>query len=65
MVTARFAAMDQMECKRVIDRFAIPAHDPTGMFRMNMVGQMRYDITLPYTEAVDYILRGERFPLAV
>jgi hypothetical protein len=44
----------------------MPAHDPTGMYRMSLVGEMRYDETIPHAEGYEYILRvGERFPLAV
>lgn len=54
------------ECKRDIAAFQMPAHDPTGMFRMSLVGDLRYDPTLPYIEAFDYIMRvGERHPMAV
>jgi glycosyltransferase involved in cell wall biosynthesis len=62
----RQRARDAEECKRYIDHYVMPAHDPTGMFRMSLVGEFRYDLTLPYTEAVDYIFRvGERYPLMV
>jgi glycosyltransferase involved in cell wall biosynthesis len=65
-IAPRLARKDPDECKRCIDQFVMPAHDPTGMFRMAMVGRMRYDTSLPYTEAVDYIFRvGEQFPLMV
>jgi hypothetical protein len=44
----------------------MPAHDPTGMFRLSMVGDLRYAEDLPVVEGHDYILRvGEQFPLMV
>src|SRR5262249_49805075 len=56
-----FAGKSEAECKRSIDRFQMPAHDPTGMFRMSLVGDVRYDPALPFVEAFDYILRiGEK-----
>jgi glycosyltransferase involved in cell wall biosynthesis len=45
------------ECKADIDALRIPAHDATGLFRMSMVHEMRYDPSLPFVEACDYILR--------
>jgi glycosyltransferase involved in cell wall biosynthesis len=65
-VAPRCRAISPPECKAFIDQFRMPAHDPTGMFRMSMVGAYRYSTDLPYTEAVDYILRvGEMFPIEV
>lgn len=62
----RFRPWSRDQCRTKIERFSIPAHDPTGMFRMSLVSDYRYDTDLPYTEAVDYILRiGEQFPILV
>jgi glycosyltransferase involved in cell wall biosynthesis len=56
----------EVECKREIDMFCVPAHDPTGMFRMSIVGSIRYDASLPFVEAFDYVLRvGEQYPMMV
>jgi glycosyltransferase involved in cell wall biosynthesis len=56
----------ETECKADIDAFRIPAHDATGMFRMSIVRRMRYDSSLPFVEAFDYILRmGESYPMMV
>jgi glycosyltransferase involved in cell wall biosynthesis len=61
-----FAAKSEDECRRAIESFRMPAHDPTGMYRMSLVGHMRYDESLPYCEGVDYILRiGEQHPMSV
>ncbi len=61
-----FAAKSEDECRRAIESFQMPAHDPTGMYRMSLVGHMRYDESLPYCEGVDYILRvGEKHPMSV
>jgi glycosyltransferase involved in cell wall biosynthesis len=60
------ASKGEAECKADIDAFRIPAHDATGMFRMSMIGNMRYDPSLPFAEAVDYVLRlGESHPMMV
>jgi glycosyltransferase involved in cell wall biosynthesis len=52
------------DCKREINAFRMPALDPTGMFRMSLVGHLRYDPSLKVAETFDYILRvGERNPM--
>jgi hypothetical protein len=44
----------------------MPAHDPTALYRMSMVRDVRYAEDLPVVEGHDYILRvGEAFPLMV
>jgi hypothetical protein len=44
----------------------MPALDPTGMYRMSLVRRLRYDVSLPFAEAVDYILRmGEQYRMVV
>jgi glycosyltransferase involved in cell wall biosynthesis len=61
-----FAPKSEYDCKREIDAFRMPAHDPTGMFRMSLVGDFRYDAALPFVEAFDYVLRvGEQHPMMV
>ncbi|HET6533262.1 MAG TPA: glycosyltransferase family A protein [Actinoplanes sp.] len=54
------------DCKADIDALRIPAHDATGLFRISMVHKMRYDPSLPFVEACDYILRvGESHSMMV
>jgi glycosyltransferase involved in cell wall biosynthesis len=61
-----FASKGETECKADIDAFRIPAHDATGLFRMSLIRNMRYDASLPYVEALDYLLRiGENHPMMV
>ncbi len=65
-VAPAFAPKSEAECQREIEAFRMPAHDPTGMFRMSLVGHMRYDPSLPFVEAFDYVLRvGERHLMIV
>jgi hypothetical protein len=60
------ASKGEAECKADIDALRVPSHDATGMYRMSMVGDMRYDSSLPFVEAIDYILRmGESHPMMV
>jgi glycosyltransferase involved in cell wall biosynthesis len=60
------ASKGEAECKADIDAFRIPSHDATGLFRMSMIRNMRYDSSLPFVEAYDYILRmGESHPMMV
>jgi glycosyltransferase involved in cell wall biosynthesis len=61
-----FASKSEADCRRAVDNFLMPAHDPTGMYRMALVAGMRYDATLPGLEGNDYILRvGEQHPMSV
>jgi glycosyltransferase involved in cell wall biosynthesis len=61
-----FAPKSIAQCKQEIDAFRMPAHDPTGVFRMSLVGNLRYQPHLPFIEAFDYILRvGEQHPVLV
>jgi glycosyltransferase involved in cell wall biosynthesis len=61
-----FSAKSEQECRRDVDAFRMPAHDPTGMFRMSAVEGLQYDPTLPYVEAFDYVMRvGERHSITV
>jgi glycosyltransferase involved in cell wall biosynthesis len=57
---------DEARCGHDISRFVMPSHDPTGMYRMSLIGAMRYEPDLPIVEGYDYILRmGERYPMRV
>jgi glycosyltransferase involved in cell wall biosynthesis len=54
------------ECRSLIDRFRMPGHDPTGMWRMERVRGERYDESLKIGAAFDYILRvGEKHAMLV
>jgi glycosyltransferase involved in cell wall biosynthesis len=60
------AAKDSARCRRDIEEMSMPAHDPTAMYRVTMVRDVRYDESLRIGEGYDYILRvGERFPMRV
>ena len=66
VVAPVFAAKSEEECREAIESFRMPAHDPTGMYRMALVGNMRYGASLQGAEGLDYILRvGERYPMIV
>jgi glycosyltransferase involved in cell wall biosynthesis len=61
-----FLRKEEDECKRDVGAFCMPAHDPTGMFRISLVGHLRYDASLQVAETFDYILRvGEQHPMIV
>lgn len=65
-VAPLMASKGEAECKADIDALRVPSHDATGMYRMSMVGDMRFDPSLPFVEAIDYILRmGESHPMMV
>jgi glycosyltransferase involved in cell wall biosynthesis len=62
----RCRAKGPADCRRDIEHFTMPGHDPTAMFRMENVRGMVYDESLPYVEAFDYVMRvGEQFPMMV
>ena len=62
----RFASKSIKECRRDIDQIRMPTLDPTGMFRMSMVRNIRYETTLKIGAGLDYILRvGELYPMMV
>lgn len=61
-----FRDKSQIECAADIAAGRMPAHDPTAMFRMSLVRDLKYTDDLPAVEGFDYILRvGERHPLMV
>ena len=65
-VAPAFAPKSEAECERAVNAMHMPALDPTGMYRMSLVGHLRYDASLPIVEGFDYILRmGERYPMMV
>ncbi len=62
----RSAAKSVDQCRHDIERLRMPGHDPTAMYRVELVKEFRYDPKLPVVEGVDYVLRiGERHPLMV
>ena len=66
VVAPTFRAKTEEQCSRDIEHGHMPAHDPTGMFRMALVRGIRFAEDLPIVEGHDYILRvGEQFPLMV
>ncbi len=63
-VAPRRRHKDPAACARDIQAFKMPSHDPTAMFRMSRVGDLRYEEGLRIGQGYDYILRvGERHPL--
>lgn len=62
----RLAPKGETECRADVDAYRLPAHDATGMFRMSIVRDMRYDPSLRFSQGVDYVLRiGESHPMMV
>jgi hypothetical protein len=54
------------ECRRRIEAFCMPAHDPTVMFRVSMVRTLRYEEALRIGQGFDYILQaGETHAMEV
>jgi glycosyltransferase involved in cell wall biosynthesis len=64
IVAPQFRAKDEDACHDDIERFRMPGHDPTPMYRLSMVRGFEFDPSLPVAEGLDYILRvGEQYPL--
>ncbi len=65
-IAPRFATKSAAQCRRDIDRFIMPAHGPTPMYRMAMVSDIRFEPRLRVAEDLDYVLQvGERYPVLV
>jgi len=59
-----FEEINEKECKDLIDKFKMPAHDATGMYRVSLLGNMRFDEVLRIGQGVDFVLRvGEKYPI--
>lgn len=66
LLAPRLAAKSPAECRAEIDAILMPAHDPTAMYRVAKVADLRYATDLVLGEGFDYILRvGERDPIRV
>lgn len=65
-VAPTFRAKNADRCREDIEQVRMPAHDPTAMYRMSLVKNVRYVPELRQGEGYDYILRiGEQYPLIV
>lgn len=66
ILAPRFSPKSVEQCREDIMEFRMPAHDPTGMYRVAMVREFRYEQSLRVGAGLDYILRvGERCPMIV
>jgi glycosyltransferase involved in cell wall biosynthesis len=65
-IAPRRAAKTVEACRQDIDRFRMPAHAPTAMYRVAPVRDVRFDPHLSVAEDLDYVLQvGERYPMVV
>ena len=61
-----FKSLSVAECKMAIEKFEMPAHDATGMYRVRMVNNIRFDPELRIGQGIDYVLKiGENKPIAL
>jgi glycosyltransferase involved in cell wall biosynthesis len=59
-----FAECNAAQCEALIEGFKIPAHDATGMYKMSLIEDMRFDELLRIGQGVDFVLRvGEKYPV--
>lgn len=62
----RSSGKSTVECHKDIEMMRMPAHDPTGFYRVNLVSDIRYEASLRIGQGIDYILRvGEIYPIKV
>lgn len=65
-IAPRRRAKSREECAVDIAHFRMPAHDPTGVFRMSHVRNLEYNASLRIAQGYDYVLRvGEQAPMIV
>jgi glycosyltransferase involved in cell wall biosynthesis len=65
-VAPRSLPMSASACRVMIDAFRIPAHDPTGMYRIDVARAFSYDPEARIGQGVDMMLRvGEKHPIEV
>lgn len=66
VLAPRFAVKDVERCCQDIQNFKMPAIGATPMYRVAMVGDIRFETSLRVAEDYDYILRiGERYSMKV
>lgn len=57
---------DEAGCRAMVDSLRMPAHDPTVMFRAEVVRAERFDPAFRIAQGYDHIMRvGERWPMRV
>ncbi len=62
----KYEKLSSEQCDTLIQNFKMPAHDATGMYRVSMVNNMRFDPELRIGQGVDFVLRtGEKYPIAL
>ena len=65
-IAPRLRAKDRSQCRHEIECMRMPAHDPTGMYRLDMVREVLFEPALRICQGWDYILRvGEQWPFLV
>lgn len=66
IMAPQFRYKSRETCAADIRQFRMPAHDPTAMYRVSAVCDLRFDPALRIAQGYDYILRvGEQFPMVV
>jgi glycosyltransferase involved in cell wall biosynthesis len=61
-----FESRSPEACRRYVEAFRMPAHDPTAMYRVSKIRGIEYLPDLRLGEGLDFILRvGERHPIRV
>jgi len=65
-VAPRMREKSPDECRRDIEAFRMPAHDPTVMYRTACIRDIPFEPSLRIGQVFDHVLRvGERWPMAV
>jgi glycosyltransferase involved in cell wall biosynthesis len=65
-IAPKSRSKDRWSCAEDIEKFRMPAHDPTAMYRVSLVRDIEYEPSLRIAQGYDYVLRvGERSPMLV
>lgn len=66
IIAPMFMPKDTLLSKLNIDKFKVPAHDATGLYKTSMVKNYVFDTSLRVGSGVDFVFRiGENFPINV
>jgi glycosyltransferase involved in cell wall biosynthesis len=64
VMAPHFSSKTVEQCRHDIDDFIMPGFPPSPMYRISMVSDIRFELSLKVVEDIDYILRvGERYPM--
>lgn len=61
-----FFERSRERCRKMIDLYRLPQHDPTATYRVSLVKDFSYEPSLRIGQGIDYVMQiGERHPMLV